>query len=108
MRHAHHIAWHGVAAVLACSLLLPAGCASLETIAPPVATFATRGKDTALLESGRRIYLENCTECHAPDPVSDYADAWPRIIRKMALMSKLTPAQEHAVLAYVLAAEHVQ
>ena len=81
------------------------GCANLETIAPSVTMIAARGKDTASLESGRRIYLESCTHCHAPEPVRDHSAArWPGIIADMAARSHLSEAQRHDVLAYVLAA----
>ena len=77
----------------------------METIAPPVAKLAVRSNDTAVLESGRRIYLENCTRCHVAEPVRDHAAArWPGIIADMGGRSRLTAAQERAVLAYVLAA----
>ena len=89
--------------------LLLAACANLDTAAPPVTMIASRGKDTASLESGRRIYLENCTHCHAPEPVRDYSAArWPGIIADMAGRSHLSDAQRLDVLAYVLAASQVR
>lgn len=92
------------ALLLSCALLL-AGCASLETVAPPVATLAAHGKDTASLAGGRRIYLENCTQCHAPEAVRKFSAArWPGIIADMGARSHLTAAQHRAVLDYVLAA----
>lgn len=97
-------------AVLLCSAVLVfAGCANLETAAPPVTMIAARGNHTASLESGRRIYLENCTHCHAPEPVRDYSAArWPGLIADMAERSHLSAAQRHDVLAYVLAAAQGQ
>ena len=96
------------ALLLSCALLL-AGCASLETVAPPVGTLAARGNNTATLESGRRIYLENCTGCHAPEAVRKYSAArWPGIIADMGERAHLTAAQHRAVLAYVLAAANAQ
>ena len=93
------------ALLLFSAALFFAGCANLETAAPPVAMIAARGKDTASLESGRRIYLENCTHCHAPEPVRDHSAArWPGLIADMAGRSHLSATQRHDVLAYVLAA----
>lgn len=86
--------------------LLLGGCVSLETVAPPVTPVLaarTRG-DVSTLATGRSIYLVQCTSCHAPAPVPAHAGKWPGIIRDMAPRSKLSPAQEQAVLAYVLAA----
>lgn len=93
------------AALLCSAVLLFTGCANLETVAPPVTMIAARGKDTASLESGRRIYLENCTHCHAPEAVRDHSAArWPTIIADMGGRSHLSAAQHRDVLAYVLAA----
>ncbi len=86
-----------------------AGCVTLETAVPPVATLATHGKNSATLEAGRRVYLESCTHCHKPEAVREYAAArWPRIIGEMADRAKLSPAQQSAVLAYVLAASETR
>ena len=86
-------------------VLLLAGCMSIETTVPPVATLTARGKNPASLEAGRHIYLESCTHCHRAEPVRDYAAAkWPGIIADMAGRAKLSAAQKRAVLDYVLAA----
>ncbi len=76
-------------------------------IIPPVTpSLAARSKSPAsLLEEGRRIYTRQCTACHTAESVPKYAGRWPGIIRDMAPEAKLTPPQEQAVLAYVLAAE---
>ena len=95
--------------VVASAAFALAACASLETAVPPAATLVAGGRDAATLESGRRVYLDACTRCHVAEPVRDYPAArWPGIIADMAERSKLTPAQEHAVLAYVLAASRGQ
>jgi mono/diheme cytochrome c family protein len=87
------------------AMLIVAGCVSMETTVPPVATLSVRGKDTAMLESGRRIYLDNCTRCHVAEPVGKFSVArWPGIIADMGARSHLSPEQNRAVLAYVLAA----
>lgn len=93
------------AALLFFAALVFTGCANLETVAPPVAMIAARGNEPASLESGRRIYLENCTRCHVAEPVRDYSAArWPGLIADMAGRSHLSATQRHDVLAYVLAA----
>lgn len=93
------------AALLLCGALMMGGCANLETVAPPVNTLPARGKDTASLEDGRRIYLENCTRCHVAEPVRKFSAArWPGIIADMGERSRLSAEQHRAVLAYVLAA----
>ena len=93
------------AALLLCGAVMMGGCANLETVAPPVNTLTGRGKDTASLEGGRRIYLENCTRCHVPEPVQKFCSArWPGIIEDMGARSHLSAEQHRAVLAYVLAA----
>ena len=98
----------GVLLAFGASLL--AGCANLATLAPPVtpALVARSHGDSAVLASGRAIYLTQCTSCHAPESVPAHVGKWPGIIGEMAPKSRLTPAQERAVLAYVLAAEHAQ
>ena len=92
-------------ALLIFSTLLIAACASMDTAAPPVAMLAARGKDIAVLESGRRIYLENCTRCHVAEPVGKFSAArWPGIIADMGARAHLSAEQHRAVLGYVLAA----
>lgn len=90
--------------------LLLGGCASLETAAPPVTpVLVSRGHaDASTLGTGRAIYVTKCASCHVPATVAAHAGEWPRIIREMAPRTKLTPEQEHAVLAYVLAAERAK
>ncbi|MEO6741383.1 MAG: hypothetical protein ABIP20_14130 [Chthoniobacteraceae bacterium] len=96
-------------ALLILFTLVMAGCANLDTAVPPVAALTARGKDTASLESGRRIYLENCTRCHVAEPVQKFATArWPGIIADMGERSHLSAEQHRAVLAYVLAASRPQ
>jgi mono/diheme cytochrome c family protein len=86
---------------LALLLLLGAlaGCANVETIAPPVSVL--KGNHTSL-EAGRRIYLSQCTSCHTAEPVRDYAETrWPGILDEMSPKAKLTPPQERDVRLYV-------
>jgi cbb3-type cytochrome oxidase cytochrome c subunit len=84
---------------------MPAGCVSLDTAVPPVSTLPVRGKNAAILEAGRRVYLEKCTNCHSPQPVREYtALRWPHIISDMEERAKLSADQQRTLLAYVLAA----
>ena len=96
--------------MLALGACLLAGCANLATVAPPItpALVARTHGDASVLASGRGIYLTQCTSCHAPESVPAHVGKWPGIIREMAQKSRLTPVQERAVLAYVLAVEHAQ
>jgi mono/diheme cytochrome c family protein len=97
----------GTSLALACAVVFAlASCASIDTAAPPVAALAVHGKDTATLENGRRIYLGSCTHCHVAQSVRDYAAArWPGIVTDMGERAHLSPAEQRAVLAYVLAAQ---
>jgi mono/diheme cytochrome c family protein len=97
--------WLRLALLFSCVLPL-AGCASLETLAPPVtpALAARAHTDASFLVTGRGIYTRQCAACHAPESVPAHAGEWPRIIAEMAPKAKLTPEQQRAVLAYVLAA----
>ncbi len=93
----------GIALRLALLLLLGAlaGCANVETLAPPVTML--KGDHTSL-EAGRHIYLGQCTACHSAEPIRNYAPArWPSILDKMVPKTKLTPSQEHDVRAYITA-----
>ncbi len=78
-----------------------AACTNLETTAPP----ATMLKgDSTRLEAGRQIYLTQCTDCHSAEPIRNYpASRWPGILDEMAPKTKLSPAQERDVRAYVAA-----
>ncbi len=93
--------------ILFSAVLLLAGCANLETAAPPITPMlVARGHaDASTLGAGRSLYLTKCASCHAPVTVLEHAGKWPGIIREMAPRAKLAPEQERAVLAYVLAAE---
>ena len=85
----------------AASLLL-ASCASvpLEICAPPVA--AIKGGDSAVLTHGRDLYLGTCTKCHKPENLHKYdaAELKDDILPTMCRKSKLSKADEDAVIAY--------
>lgn len=84
--------------------LVATGCTNLEATAPSVSRIPSPG-NTAVLNHGRELYLGKCTACHVAEPVAKYSAArWPGIIREMSIETKLTAAEEQAVLAYVMAA----
>jgi mono/diheme cytochrome c family protein len=85
------------------------GCASLETVAPPVSATmvaAMPGTSLAALEQGRRIFTRACTSCHSAEPVDRYSlEAWRGIVSEMSDRTKLDAAGEAALLAYIAAAK---
>lgn len=86
---------------------LPAACVNVENAAPSV-TRIPAAANPAVLQHGRDIYLGQCTACHSVQRTSKYSAAeWPHIVDDMGERAKLSAAQEHAVLAYVLAARTV-
>ena len=96
----------GVAAILA-------GCLSIEQMAPPVgAEFASAGMRNgitiAFLETGREVYLMDCSRCHSIEPIDRYSvGRWRDIIVRMGPKSKLDAPRTEALQAYVLAAHRV-
>lgn len=91
-------------AIVIASLLF-GGCATIEERVPPVATLAVRAKSIGQLETGRSLYLQKCASCHVAETIRDHAASeWPEIMVTMSPKAKLSPKEEQAVLAYVLAA----
>lgn len=97
--------------------LTPAGCLTIEQMAPPVESLAPSatgagpaGLDLAQLRRGRDIYLTGCASCHAVEPIDRYAhQEWLDIIPDMAEETRLDPAETADVRAYILAARrHMQ
>jgi uncharacterized membrane protein len=98
----------GILILLVCCL--HAGCMSLEELAPPVELASAYGGGTSAetLELGRHLYLTKCTKCHAAEPVREYsASEWHGLMPEMGEETKLTAAEEGAVLQYVLASGRV-
>jgi cytochrome c5 len=61
------------------------------------------GTDRAQLESGRTLYLERCSGCHAPvDPASIAADAWPAHLAEMRERAKLGDDELARVERYLI------
>jgi cytochrome c5 len=96
------------AVVLLFAVLL-AGCGINERIAPPVssATLAAASRRHIApdaLETGRRIYMVRCTECHSMRPVGEYSGGeWRPVVAKMARKAKLDDAQKQTLLDYLTA-----
>ena len=92
--------------LLIITVVVIAGCVSLETLAPPVdATWSTRSADVTTLQSGRLIYITKCAQCHTVQSVDDFAlDEWNHILPDMAKESKLTADEKAQVQSYIAAA----
>jgi len=93
----------------ASALLL--GCESTN-YAPPVTSRmakanSTRGQSVELnqLRNGRALFVHRCIECHTLPPVWKYtSEDWRDIVQSMSHRASLTPAEQDAVVAYILAA----
>jgi mono/diheme cytochrome c family protein len=87
-----------------------AGCAAAPSVAPPVdgpvALAATSlGGSPEAAARGRDLYTTRCARCHtAPRPDSETADAWERILPRMASKARLDSAQAADVRLYVRSA----
>ena len=92
-------------------LVLLASCQSQFNNAPPPITPAvakagsTSGASPNTLERGRIVFASRCIECHVLPAVANYpAERWPRIVHWMSDRAALKPADQEAVIAYILAA----
>jgi hypothetical protein len=76
-------------------------------VSPQLAKFSS--EPTNELQRGHLIHQAKCAKCHAFENPADYdADEWAdEIMPKMAKKSKLSFADESAVLAYLLAARQM-
>lgn len=87
------------------------GCGSIETTAPPVTDALSRGAGgvpAEELKSGRKLLALRCTSCHSLEPIAKYTpDEWRENVRAMAARAGLSPAEERAVTAYLVAARKV-
>lgn len=86
-----------------------AGCATLESMAPPVDAAITQAgqafkADAGMLATGREVYITDCARCHSVEPISRYTAAeWKHIMPEMAAEAHLSRAETDAVNAYVFA-----
>jgi hypothetical protein len=90
---------------LASLAALLGGCVS--TVAPPItaALQSHSGASPQTLKSGRELFVYRCTSCHTIDPVASHPISyWRDSVRQMAARSKLTAAEEAAIVAYLGAA----
>ena len=84
------------------------GCVSLEQIAPPVATLVDV-QNPARLTYGRTLYLQRCSRCHAaPQILKMTPPQMQTVFPRMLDECKLSPADEHAIVAYVNAVRPVE
>ncbi len=85
------------------------GCLSIEQMAPSVgpqfeSVAIKRDTSMALLESGRQVYLVDCSRCHSVEPIRRYTmTKWQDIIPRMAQKSKLSDSKSAALRAYIVA-----
>lgn len=90
--------------------LLSGACGPAPYTAPPVTPqlVKTSSAPAALLERGHFLYQAKCAKCHAFENPAHYgtAELTHRIMPDMARKSKLDPAGQQAVLAYLLAARN--
>lgn len=93
--------------ILITIVALHSACVSIEEIAPPVdehmAALGTElGYGLQTLSDGRHVYLNQCIDCHSPEPVNRYSlDEWEVILPEMSSESKLDKSQQAAIRAYV-------
>jgi hypothetical protein len=83
-------------------------CESINYVPPatPQMAAAIKGQpvNVALLQKGRRLLAHRCIECHTLPPLWHYKiEDWPEIVNSMAHRASLKPAEQDAVVAYILA-----
>jgi hypothetical protein len=85
------------------------GCQALSYRPPAVTAEVVRAGagmrvDEQTLREGRRLFVSRCIECHTPPIVWYYAESdWPGIVHRMAGRASLKPAEQKAIVAYILA-----
>jgi hypothetical protein len=93
----------GFLVVVACLV----ACESINYVPPvtPQMATATKGPvDVALLQKGRTLLVHRCIECHTLPPLWHYkTEDWPAIVNSMSHRASLRPAEQDAVVAYILA-----
>ncbi len=99
--------WPKVAILPGLVLAVLAGCATLESMAPPVDTSLaefgrTLDADLGQLTLGRHVYITDCARCHSVEPINRYTQTqWRKILPAMAAEAHLSPEKTQAVNAYV-------
>lgn len=62
------------------------------------------GTSLARLETGRRLYVDKCSGCHAPiAPDQELAASWPRHVEEMAERAHLGEGDRDLIVAYLTA-----
>ena len=90
------------------AVLVVAGCASLEELAPLVGKEAVRlaeieGIDPQRIEGGRAIYVTQCARCHTPEWVGRYSAAqWHQTLPRMTPRAKLSHQEAADLEAYIM------
>jgi hypothetical protein len=105
-----------------CALAAFAGCQSFPFFsrpnrdpviqaAPPVARLGSPDLEhTTQWEAGRAIYVGQCTQCHKPKPIEDFAIIrWKDdILPIMSARAKLSPEQSALLADYIMAVKRYQ
>ncbi len=90
-------------------------CATTDELAPPAGAVLSgllrsgalptmSDPERATIELGRFLYVTDCADCHAPEPVLAHTlSAWQEILPRMAHESKMNSDEVAAVRAYVSA-----
>jgi hypothetical protein len=89
-------------------LVVLVACESINYVPPatPQMAAAIKGRpvNVALLQKGRTLLVHRCIECHTLPPLWHYkTEDWPEIVNSMAHRASLRPAEQNAVVAYILA-----
>lgn len=89
-------------------MVLAIGCGASGAAVTPAMVDAAKKRSPdateATLERGRAAFVKKCKECHTlPDPKSQTAEAWPKLVEKMGKMADLDEAARQDVLSYLLA-----
>jgi mono/diheme cytochrome c family protein len=92
-------------------LLAALGAGCVGQLPPPTSADALRasaqwpGTTVEELASGRRLYVQRCSGCHALHrPSEKPPEAWPRYVREMTERSKLDEARAQAITRYLVVA----
>src|SRR4051812_30435451 len=89
-------------------LVIFASCQSQLNNAAPAITPALAKSNSSLnmptLERGRAVFASRCIECHVLPAIPNYsAERWPGIVHWMADRAALKPADQEAIIAYIVA-----
>lgn len=106
----------GIPKLFLIALVFPCACTAIrngsrgvnEDAPPPDSMMAMRNKTSLdTLEAGHGVYMRKCGECHAhllPDKIT--SENWHVIVPGMAWNAGIEPAEEKALLKYLIAAKN--